>query len=82
MDTSLLLPGDEMGHLVNGNNFHSSALSEAIIIGLFSLFSFLGKGKVPNCLILYVLTSSDSQIPFDDNVLCEETFISQRLLSF
>ena len=63
MDTSLLLPGDEMGHLDNGNNFYSSALSEAIIIGLFSLFSFLGQGKntkLSHFICSYKLRLTDS----------------------
>lgn len=38
--------GVEVGHLVNGNHFHSSALREEIITVLFSLFLFLpGPGE-------------------------------------
>lgn len=48
----------------------------------FLSFPSWAREEIPNCLILYVRTSSGSQIPFDDKVLCKETFVSQRLLSF
>lgn len=53
----------KMGHLINGNDFHSSALREGIIVvlSIFSLFfSSLDWGREIKCLILYFLTSSGS----------------------
>lgn len=73
----------KMGHLINGNHFHSSALREWIIVvvSIFSLFfSSLDWGRDIKCLTLHFLTSSGSQAPFEEELLCNKTFIPKGFL--
>lgn len=53
------------GHLINGNDFHSSALREGIIVVLFSLFSFcpwIG-GEISNASLCIFLQAQAHRLP-------------------
>ena len=51
-------------------SIHLPWVRQSLLVYFLSFPSW-AREEIPNCLILYVLISSGSQIPFDDKVLCK-----------